>query len=138
MNWLDMLDPQKRKAMELAQMQQMQQMGIPAMLQQQAPGYGVMAQPPMPMQQGQPGYGVLAPQANTAQNQAAASGAQGPDVAGLLQMAASIYGQGGQGENAPPTAPPPPPMPVGKSKEGLPMGGRSQMAIERKRKYRRQ
>lgn len=139
MNFLDMLDPQKRRALELMQMQQMQQQFTPQMLQQQMPqGMGALQAPPMPMQQGQAGYGVLAPEANTAMNQAAAGGAQSfgqsamGALPGLLAMAA-----GGQQQEAPPPPPPPPPgRPVGTNKDGLARAGNSYATVKRRRPVR--
>lgn len=143
MNFLDMLDPQKRKALELLQMQQMQQIGVPAMLQQpaMAQGMGALAAPPMPMQQGQAGYGVLAPEANTAMNQAAAAGAPNFGQAamgalpGLLSLAGMAAGGGG-GESPPPPPPPPPGKPVGTNKDGLPRIGTAFAKVKRRRPVR--
>lgn len=142
MNFLDMLDPQKRKAMELLQMQQMQQMGVPAMLQQPMPqGMGALQQMPMPMQQGQAGYGVLAPQANTAMNQAASGGAQsfGQTAMGALPGLLALAGGGGAGggqEQAPPPAAPPPTRPVGTDKSGIPRVGNAFAKVKRRRPVR--
>jgi hypothetical protein len=138
MNWLDMLDPQKRKALELMQQQQMQQQFVPPMLQQQMPqGMGALQDMPMPMAQGQAGYGVLAPQANTAMNQAAAGGAQtmGQALPGMLMAASALTG-GGQQEETPPPAPPSPGRPVGTQKSGLPRIGIAFAKVKRRRPVR--
>lgn len=123
MNFLDLMDPRRRKAEELMRLQMMQQQMTPDVLQslqQQAPGYGVLADAPMPMEAGQPGYGVLAPEANTATNQAAASGAPtfGQALPGLLS-AASMFAGAGDEQPMPPPPPSPVGRPVGTKSDGL-------------------
>lgn len=141
MNFLDMLDPQKRKALELLQMQQMQQQFTPQMLQQGMPqGMGALQNMPMPMQQGQAGYGVLAPGANTAMNQAAAGGAPsfGQAAMGALPGLLALAG-GGAGGGQPEVPPPPPPhpgRPVGTSKDGIPRMGNAFAQVKRRRPVR--
>lgn len=143
MNFLGMMDPQKRMALEMAQMQQMQQLGVPGMLQSptMAQGMGALQQPPMPMQQGQPGYGVLAPDANTGVNQAAAAGAPSFGQAamgalpGILSLAAMLSGGGSQ-QSAPPPATPPPTRPVGTDKSGIPRVGNAFAKVKRRRPVR--
>jgi hypothetical protein len=141
MNWLDMLDPQKKRAMELAMEQQAQSLMVPQMLQTQMPqGMGMLQPMPMPMQQGQAGYGVLAPEANTPANIAGAEGAQtfGQTMTGaapgLLAAAAALAGGNKGGDNVPIMPAPSPSRPVGTSKDGLPALSRQFRPVERKRR----
>lgn len=141
MNFLDMMDPQKRMMMELMQQQQMQQMLTPDMIKQLQATGAPYAQPYMP-EAGTPGYGVIAPASGPeqlAQMQSAAGGqlSMMQSLPGLLSAVQGVMGQQGQEEQAPPPAPPPPSK-VGNSKEGLPHGGRTMAPINRKRKFRRQ
>lgn len=142
MNFLDLMDPEKRRMIELMHMQQFQQQFTPEMLQQmQAMGSTPYAQPVMP-QSGQAGYGVLAPTATPEAMNKGVAGAEGVQgmgqmLPGLLSMAANLTG-GADQQQAPAPPPPPPTRPVGTSKDGLPQGGRTMSPVERKRKFRRQ
>lgn len=143
MNFLDLMDPQKRKMMELLEQQQAAQMmqGLTPEMLQQMQGMGVTPYAAQAMPQaGQPGYGVLAPAMTPeamAQGQAAASGApsMGQALPGLLSMAANL--SGGAEEQQPPMPPPPPTRPVGTSKEGIakPQAKREE-EIRRRRRFR--
>jgi hypothetical protein len=132
MNWLDSLDPQKKRALEIMLMQQINPM-------QQGAGVDALLDPAMPMQSGQAGYGVLAPESNTPQAVAAAEGVptMGQNfqaiLPGLLSAAAKS-----QGSDTPimPMPSPPPTRPVGTKKDGLGYG-RGYNPVDRKRQRTR-
>lgn len=124
MNFLSMLDPQKRREMELMQQmqaQQFMQQFTPEMLQQLSP----------PQFDPYAGYGVL--QEATPQGIAGAEGA--PDMSqalmGLLGGAAQI-----QGQQEEPQAPAPAGLgaPVGKGGNGLSSPFRGYEPLKRKRR----